>query len=277
MNAILRRLSVSFRPALIHLSVSVLIALASMALIFLVWYPSPLDVAQGVSHLVLLMIGVDVMLGPLITCIIFSPAKKYLWVDLMTIAALQTIALLYGLHAIFDGRPAYLVFNVDRFDVVAAKELVMDSLARVPPGLGLSVLGPRTVAARLPAESEKRQAIMFSAASGGADLPQLPEFYVPIEGERSAMLRRLHPLKELRELQEIDDKHWQEMIEDIGVDASSLGYLPMRASAKDGAVFLDSQTGAILGIRMLTPRFDAPSRLEPSPSIPTSPIGEPSR
>ena len=45
-------------------------AAAAMAVIFLLWYPGALAGAQGVSRLVLIMIGVDVVIGPLITLIV---------------------------------------------------------------------------------------------------------------------------------------------------------------------------------------------------------------
>ena len=46
--------------------------------------------------LILLMIGVDVVIGPLLTLIVFDPKKKHLKFDLVVIAALQLAALAYG-------------------------------------------------------------------------------------------------------------------------------------------------------------------------------------
>ena len=135
MNVIAARLRVSLLPALVHLGLSAGVALLSMGLIFLLWYPAPLDEAQGVSRLVLILIGVDVVLGPLMTCIVYNPAKPRLWLDLAIIAVLQISALGYGLSTIHQGRPIYLVFNIDRFDVVTMKSVVPDSLTRVPGGL----------------------------------------------------------------------------------------------------------------------------------------------
>ena len=130
MNGIARRFQASRRAALIHLSCSAAVAMACMVLVFRFWYPSPLAEAQGVSHLVLMMIAVDVMIGPMITSIVYDPRKKWLRLDLATVAMLQTIALLYGMKAIYGGRPAYLVFNVDRFNVIAVQDINRDSLAR---------------------------------------------------------------------------------------------------------------------------------------------------
>lgn len=270
MNSIASRLRLSAQPALIHLGISASVAMLAMAVIFGLWYPGALAGAQGVSRLVLILIAVDVVIGPLITLIVYVPGKKSLRFDLAVIAAMQTTALLYGLQAIHGGRPAYVVFNVDRFDVVAVKDVVPDSLQRAPDGLGLNRWRPRWVAARLPADPEARTDLMFSAAGGGADLPQLPEYFVPPEAERAAMLRRLRPLRELRALNELDDAAWQTLLDDFGRSESALGYLPMVANAQDGAVILDAQTGEVLGLRLLTPSF---SQRGQTPSNPSNPKG----
>jgi hypothetical protein len=273
MNAISRRLSLSVKPAALHLGLSATVALLAMALIFLLWYPGALAGLQGVSRLVLMLIGVDVVLGPLITLIVFTPGKKGLKFDLMVIAALQTTALLYGLKAIEDGRPAYVVFNVDRFDVVAVQEVVPDSLARASEGFGVSPFGPRFAAARMPDDAQKRGDIMFSAVQGGADLPQLPEYFVKLEDEEAQMLKRLRPLDELRKLNELDDAAWQALLAEFGKPESELGYLQVVANAKDGVAILDAKTGVLLGLRLLTPRFDAPAK--PPADAPRVPLSGP--
>ena len=106
------------RASAVHLGISTVIALAALTLIYLVWYPQSLAETQGVSRLALVLIGVDVTIGPLITLIIFNRAKKSLRFDLAVVACLQVAALIYGMHSIFIARPAIIAFNVDRFDVV---------------------------------------------------------------------------------------------------------------------------------------------------------------
>ena len=54
-----------FRAFSWHLSASALVALLTLLLVFFVWYPSPLHEAVGVTHILLLLLAVDVTLGPL--------------------------------------------------------------------------------------------------------------------------------------------------------------------------------------------------------------------
>lgn len=223
----------------IHLCISAVVGLAACALIFLVWYPAPLAQLQGVGPLVVLLIGVDITVGPLITTLVFDRRKKSLPFDLGVIALVQIAALVYGLSSIFQARPAWVVFNVDRFDVVTPLDVDRASLVR--SGLEPSLLSPEWIAARLPVDLAQRKAILLSAAKGGPDLPQLPEYFVELSAERDAMLARLRPLTELDG--------------DNLPDAANHGYLPMRGRSIDGSVILDRKTGAIVRVTNLRPNW----------------------
>ncbi len=260
-----RRLRLSAPPAAIHLSLSIVVAILAMAVIFFVWYPGALARAQGVDRLILIMIGVDVVLGPLMTLIVFNPAKKHLWFDLTVIAGMQTVALLYGMAAIFSGRPAYVVFNVDRFDVVAVQDVDQVSLDKaVAEGKpGISWFGPRWAAAQIPSDPDRQFDITANAMAGGPDLPQLPDLFVPLETDREQMLQRLRPLDELRRINELEEGVWVAYLKDWGSwPESELGYLPMNANAREGAVILDRRTAEIVEVVLLTPSFSAPKQLE---------------
>src|SRR5688572_13652896 len=117
-----------------HLALSAIIGAAVLAAMILVWYPPPYFDAAGGNELVLLMVGIDVALGPLLTLAVFNPRKGMgkLRFDLAVIAFFQVAALAYGVHVMFVARPAYLVFAVDRFDLVMANTLPDAELAKAP-------------------------------------------------------------------------------------------------------------------------------------------------
>lgn len=242
----------------VHLGLSALIASAAAALIFLVWYPSPMAAALGVGSLVLILIGVDVTMGPVITTIVYDRAKKSLRFDLAVVGLLQLAALLYGLHTIFAGRPVYLVFNVDRFDLVAASDVDIASLQKaLSDGKdGLPLWGPRTVAVRAPQDAAERNNVLMASVNGGPDLPQLPAYFVPYADERETVVKRMRPLSELREVNHLDDASWQVLLTRLARAESELRYLPMRAKVKDGAVVVDAASAEIIDILLLEPRWD---------------------
>ena len=136
-----------------HLLLSAAIGAAVLAAMILVWYAPPYFEAAGGNDLVLLMVGVDVTLGPLLTLAVFNPAKGIgkLRFDLAVIACCQVAALAYGVHVMYVARPAYLVFAVDRFDLVMNNMLFDGELAKAdPPWNGRPAGRPPTIGARRP-------------------------------------------------------------------------------------------------------------------------------
>jgi uncharacterized RDD family membrane protein YckC len=55
---------------LFHFSISCLLALLALLLVFFVWYPAPLHSAVGVTSIFLIVLGVDVTVGPLLTLVV---------------------------------------------------------------------------------------------------------------------------------------------------------------------------------------------------------------
>ena len=64
-----------WKAAGIHLGLSVVVAIGVVLLLYYVWYPQPFFDASGGKFLLMLLVGVDVVLGPLITWIIFDTKK----------------------------------------------------------------------------------------------------------------------------------------------------------------------------------------------------------
>ncbi|HSW15239.1 MAG TPA: TfpX/TfpZ family type IV pilin accessory protein [Solimonas sp.] len=256
------------KAALLHLTICGVVGLCAAALIFIVWYPAPLSGAQGVGRMALVLIGVDVAIGPLITLIVFDRGKKSLKFDLCVVAALQLAALLYGLHAIHIARPALVVFNVDRFDVVPAVDVDPDSLAKsVAAGNApLSWWHPRVVAARIPSDRKQRNALLMSAIKGGPDLPQLPEFQVPYESEAPAVLARARPLAELREVNRLNKQQWKEFLHSLRRPESELAYLPLRGKSRDGAVVIDRASAKVIKIVLMEPSWGPITHPDPAKS-----------
>ncbi len=108
------------RAALVHLSLSAALALAVFLAIYFYWYPDVLFEGAGGKELFFLIVGVDVAVGPLITLVIYKPGKWGLKFDLVCIAIVQLAALVYGVSVMFEARPAYIAFVVDRFAIVRA-------------------------------------------------------------------------------------------------------------------------------------------------------------
>ncbi len=90
-----------WKAAAAHLGISLFIAGIVASVIYFVWYPPPYFTVSGGSNLMLLIMAVDVVLGPCLTLAVFRSGKKGLKLDLTIIAFLQLVAFCYGL---FDHR-----------------------------------------------------------------------------------------------------------------------------------------------------------------------------
>src|SRR5919108_4111834 len=118
-----RRPLTRWRAAAAHLAISAGIAAAVLGLMLVFWYPPPLFQAMGGIGLALILVGVDVVMGPALTLVVFKSGKPGLKFDLAAIAICQLAALAYGCHIISLARPAYIVFVKDQFQVAMVTEL----------------------------------------------------------------------------------------------------------------------------------------------------------
>ena len=167
-----------WKAAAIHLSISVCVGPAAAALIFGVWYPPPYSHAVGADQLILLLLGVDVVLGPLLTLVVFKSGKKSLRFDLTVIALLQVCAFLYGMSVVVRARPAFIVGRVDRFVIVSANDLDDEDFAKAsdPQFRSAPWTGPKVIGAAVPTDTQLRNDVLFSSA-GGKDLEKFPQYY----------------------------------------------------------------------------------------------------
>ncbi len=138
------------KAAGIHLLGSGVVAAVAATLVFWVWYPSPFADMAGGTSLFMLLVSVDVILGPALTAVVVSPGKRRgeLVRDLGVIVIIQLAAFAYGLHAMAMARPVVLVFEVDRLRLVTAADIDPATLHEAPTAFQpLSWTGPRMVAA----------------------------------------------------------------------------------------------------------------------------------
>ena len=140
-----------WKAAGIHLAISACVAACAALLIFCVWYPSPYTHAAGADQLVVMLLGIDLILGPLLTLVVYKRGKKSLRFDLGVIALLQVCAFVYGMSIVVRARPAFIVSRIDRFVLVTANELDQTDLDKAsdPAFRRVSWTGPKLVGAQM--------------------------------------------------------------------------------------------------------------------------------
>lgn len=188
-----------FKAFAFHFICSLLIAASLAWLVFFIWYPDMLDKAVGVRNVFGLVLVVDSILGPFLTLLVYKKGKRYLELDLAIIVLVQISALAYGLYTVAAGRPQWVVFNKDRFDVIQTTEVLDKYRPFALPEYQLdSWIGPRWVAAVLPEDDPKvAQQLLIDALTGGADLPQRLDLYRPLGEAHAALEKRSKDISEL--------------------------------------------------------------------------------
>lgn len=186
----------------LHLLICVAIAAAVVTVMLALWYPRPLFEAAGGNDLLFILVGVDVVLGPLLTLVVFKAGKRGMKFDLTIIGLVQIAALVYGCHIVFLARPAFIVFVKDRFELATAAELDPAELAaaKYPQFRALPLTGPLLVAADMPVDPGERQKVI-AAALAGLDLQHFPRYYVPYAERRQEVLSKALPVARMRALE----------------------------------------------------------------------------
>ncbi|WP_430407397.1 hypothetical protein [Hydrogenophaga sp.] len=113
-----------------------LVAASVAWLVFGVWYPTPFHELTGGRTLFLILMAVDVVCGPVLTLVLFDPAKsRFKWrLDLALIVFTQLTALAYGLNQVAAARPVFVAFEGDRFRLVQALDIDESRLQEAPRG-----------------------------------------------------------------------------------------------------------------------------------------------
>ena len=231
-----------WRAAGLHLLISAVIASAVLLVMLMVWYPPPLFRAMGGVGLALILVGVDVVLGPSLTLVVFKSGKRGLKFDLAVIGAFQIAALVYGCYVISLARPAFIVFVKDQFQV-ATPVMVAEQLdkARYPQFRSPSWSGPVLAFGEFPKEHARQQELMFLGLQG-IDLHVFPEYYAPYEEHRAEVLSRAWPLARMREEEPRVARVVDEWLASSGAREEDLRYVPLRGRVSWVAVLIDAKT-----------------------------------
>jgi len=237
------------RASAIHLAISLCIAALAAVLVFGLWYPYPYRDISGGRELFLLVVAVDVVMGPLITLIIFNRTKRRrdLLLDFTLVGLLQMAALAYGLWTVFVARPVHLVFEYSRMTVVHAMEVDPALLAQAPPGLQkLPLTGPTAIALR-PFKDAAEQFDATMAALGGVPLAARSDLWQAYATATADILKEAPPATQLSARFASQTAQIDQAIAATGKPVTGLRYLPLLSRSTAWTVLIDAVTAEPLG------------------------------
>ena len=239
------------KAAGVHLLVSIIVALCGLYLVFGIWHPDPLQKAVGVTRIFLIMLGIDVVLGPLLTLIVASSKeKKTLKFDLSVIFIVQLAAYIYGMHSIAVSRPAYVAFDKVRFDIVQADSVLRDSEKKILPEYQHNPwFFSQWVAVRPYKDAAEQSKRTFLELQQDISPAMQADLYQAIDdGAWREIKKTQHTLDELGKYNDI-----QQIKQVLSVHPEADSYQPLKAPAADMTVLLDSKQQKIIAVVDLRP------------------------
>jgi hypothetical protein len=237
----------------IHFLISLLIALLASVLVFWLWYPYPYREISGGRELFLLVVTVDVLLGPLITLAVFNRGKTWrvLRQDLAAVAMIQLGALSYGLWTVFVARPVHLVFEYDRFRVVHAIEVPTELMAKKPHDVdAFPLMGPTLLSLR-PFRSAQENMDATVAALQGLSLASRPDLWQPYGAAADEIRRQAKPIAVLKLRFASQANAVDAILAGTGRKPEALAYLPMVGRKSFWTVFIDPASTEVVAFMPL--------------------------
>lgn len=227
-----------------HLVISFAIALLSLYLVFYVWYPAPLDKAAGVSGIILIMLSIDVMLGPLLTLVLAKEGKKGLKFDLIVIAIVQLLALSYGLYSVDKGRPVAIAFDINRFELVLKNNIKTDEHWQIIKQFADNQ-GNRIPAVSIrPAKDDEEYAKrMKNELELGIIANANPELYETVAQNIEIIKKEMKPIQDLPKF---NDQVLAEQI--MAQYPQADGFLPLFSPDETQTVLIDSKNKVFVAV-----------------------------
>jgi len=227
----------------IRLAASSALLLLVFTLVRMLWYPGAYFTISGVSRQLWVLVGVIAVVGPALSTFVYKPGKKGLVMDLVILAAVEVAVLVAALLVIFQGRPYFSVFAVDRFEAVALGEVIGSDVPEALLGRQ-SDQQQRLVYAQLPEDPERMSALIDETVfQGMADIDRRPEFWKPFSDGIVTVKAAARPLEALLGRDDRRSVAVNKWLLKSGGSAQDYIVLPLRGRADDAIIILSADSG----------------------------------
>ncbi|MXN30603.1 TfpX/TfpZ family type IV pilin accessory protein [Delftia sp. CH05] len=239
------RIKFALQAALLHFLISLSIAAIAGFLVFYLWFPYPYRELAGGSSLFWLVVCVDVACGPLLTAVLYTPIKprRELVQDLGLIALIQLAALAYGLHTLWQARPVYLAFEVDRLHLVTYADIQKEDLKTkknhlyILPWRGIQLIGTREPVSN----DEMMQSLDLSLQ--GIDPAFRPDWWTSYESIIPKVISKAYPMDLLLKKNPEDAGKINKAVMESGQPIGNLAWLPVISyRATDWIVLINKES-----------------------------------
>ena len=237
-----------------HLVASVVALSMLLGALYLGWYRWPGWYLADASQVVLVMAGVDLVVGPLLTFVVAAESKprRTLARDVAVIAVVQLIALIYGTISLWNGRPLYYAFSENVLQLVQAydidaREIDLARRQNVPLLPHWYSL-PRWIWAPLPEDPAEHARILASAISGGDDVIAMPRYYKPWEAGLAVLRTQLKKVDDVGYFMPRDKKILTEKLRAAGYSPDQANAIPLTGRGRPLLAVVDPASARVMAI-----------------------------
>lgn len=238
-----------------HLLMSAGVVGAVAFWMFFIWYPEPFRTLSGGLHLFGILVMVDLMLGPCATLVVASPGKpmRELKIDIAVIVLLQLGALSYGTWTVYQARPVYMAFEIDRFRTIQAVDVPVDLLPQAPVAFQiLPKMGPKLVAVR-PFKDGAERANATLAALQGLHLGARPDLWMSYDLALPNIREEAKSIDALLSKRPDQAGAINESIQRLTIPRAEMVYLPVAGRDEFWTVLIHARTGQLLAYLPIDP------------------------
>jgi hypothetical protein len=217
----------------LHLLSSATVLTLILGCLYFGWYRWPGWYLTDVTRVVLVMVCVDVVLGPTLTLIIASQKKsrRELTRDIGIIIVVQLCALTYGSVSLWSGRPLYYAFSENVLQLVQAYDIDANEAklgreqnpALAPHWYSL----PRWIWAPLPQDPAEREKILGAAISGGDDVISMPRYFKRWEDGLPFLRKQLKRVDDVTYFAKGEKKALKDEMKAAGMADDQLDTIPL--------------------------------------------------
>lgn len=190
-----------FTAAFYHLSISFAVFVVLAYLVVFVWYPDFFYTTDGGWEGMRIIIAVDLVLGPVLTMVVFKAGKPGLKFDLAAIGIFQSICLAAGTYVVYSERPLYFIYYDDRFYSASA-----DTFTRygqpIPDPLDHSDRTPAMVFVEVPDDPIEEADFRAELYRSGIPFWLYTRSYRPLQDHMDTVLEESFPVETIRERDE---------------------------------------------------------------------------
>lgn len=254
-----------WQALLIHLGVCAVLYVVLLYLIVFRWYPQPYFAADGGWLGVQIITGVDLVLGPLLTFLVYRRGKRGLKLDLALIAAFQTVALVWGTWLVYDQRTAAVVYSSGRFQTLNMDQVV-DAGERGVQVVSEATTRPPYIFVRMPTDKKERLKITARSANSGVPLSMLGDRYELMDSEnRMEILTSALDIERLVEDNAEDRAELDAFLAKHGGRSDDYAFVTLSCRYRFHMLALNRKDGAVVDALNIRPtaRFTPPQTERP--------------